>query len=265
MSKYGNTNPFEDEEDEVDDETFLKNSRRNQSNSQPSFDEQIQNFQERRKEIENRTVQSTERSINILRDSEQIGIATAEELMRQREQLERTDKRLDEINASLRFSQKHINGIKSVFSSLKNYMSGKSGDQSPSSVSSSNNSQVSRTNVSLCLLARNKFVSYLQQPTKPEPATNYNCYDNHPVTRMKTQDAYIPPSQSSGSKDISAKLDANLQEMCSNISRLKGLATDLSFEIDSQNDLIGTITDKTERADLSIAKQNKDMNRILKK
>lgn len=143
MSKYGNTNPFEDDEDDVDDETFLRNSRRNQGNSQPSFDEQIQNFQERRKEIENRTVQSTERSINILRDSEQIGIATAEELMRQREQLERTDKRLDEINASLRFSQKHINGIKSVFSSLKNYMSGKSGDQSPSSVSSSNNSQVS--------------------------------------------------------------------------------------------------------------------------
>lgn len=85
------------------------------------------------------------------------------------------------------------------------------------------------------------------------------------MTRMKTQDAYVPPSQSSGSRDISAKLDANLQEMCSNISRLKGLATDLSFEIDSQNDLIGNIVDKTEHADLSITKQNKDMNRILKK
>lgn len=136
------TNPF-DEDDDVDDETFLKNSRRNYSGGggSSSFDQQVQSFQEKRKEIEQRTIQSTERSINILRDSEQIGIATAEELARQREQLERTDKRLDEINASLRFSQRHINGIKSVFSSLKNYMSGKS-DQSPSSVSSSNNSQV---------------------------------------------------------------------------------------------------------------------------
>lgn len=135
------TNPF-DEDDEIDDETFLQNSKR-PSKSHSSFDEQIQSLQERRKEIEDRTLQSSERSINILRDSEQIGIATAEELLRQREQLERTDKRLDEINASLRFSQKHINGIKSVFSSLKNYMSGKN-DQSPSpsSVSSTNTSQV---------------------------------------------------------------------------------------------------------------------------
>lgn len=128
------TNPF-DEDDDIDDETFLQNSKR--TNSNKSFDEQVQSFQEMRKEIENRTLQSTERSINILRDSEQIGIATAEELLRQREQLERTDKRLDEINASLRFSQKHINGIKSVFSSLKNYMSGKS-DSSPSPSTISN-------------------------------------------------------------------------------------------------------------------------------
>lgn len=135
------TNPFDEDDDDIDDETFLKNSRRSYGSGNVSFDEQIQSFQQKRKEIEQRTIQSTERSINILRDSEQIGIATAEELSRQREQLERTDKRLDEINASLRFSQRHINGIKSVFSSLKNYMSGKS-DQSPSSVSSSNNSQV---------------------------------------------------------------------------------------------------------------------------
>ena len=35
-----------------------------------------------------------------------------QELLRQREQLERTEKRLDEINNTLRFSQKHIQGIK---------------------------------------------------------------------------------------------------------------------------------------------------------
>lgn len=111
------------EDDDVDDETFLKNSRRNFS--QPNFEEQRQTFLEKKKAIENRTIQSTERSISLLRDSEQVGIATAEELMRQREQLEKTDKRLDEINATLRFSQKHINGIKSVFGSLKNYLSGR--------------------------------------------------------------------------------------------------------------------------------------------
>lgn len=83
---------------------------------------------------------------------------------------------------------------------------------------------------------------------------------------MKNDDNYLPPSKSgSGSKDISAKLDANLQEMCSSISKLKGLATDLSFEIDTQNDLIQTITDKTETADVTIGRQNREMNKLLKK
>lgn len=73
------------------------------------------------------------------------------------------------------------------------------------------------------------------------------------------------PSQASGSKNISAMLDANLQEMATSISRLKGLATDLSQEIDTQNDLIDNISNKTEKADINIQRQNKDMQRILKK
>lgn len=125
-------NLFMDDED-VDDETFLKNSRRSYQ-EQPNLEAQRQSFLEKQKAIEDRTIQSSERSISILRDSEQIGIATAEELTRQREQLEKTDKRLDEINATLRFSQKHINGIKSVFGSLKNYLSGKNDPQLPKTV-----------------------------------------------------------------------------------------------------------------------------------
>lgn len=71
--------------------------------------------------------------------------------------------------------------------------------------------------------------------------------------------------QASGSKHFSARLDANLQEMHSSISKLKGLATDLSYEIDSQNDLIDNIQSKTEHADINVRKQNKEMQRLLKK
>lgn len=94
---------------------------------------------------------------------------------------------------------------------------------------------------------------------------NYDRYDNHPATRLRND--YNGPEQisSSGSKDFSARLDANLQEMCTNISRLKGLASELGNEIESQNDLIGSIIDKTDKADLTITKQNKDMSRLLKK
>ncbi|KAJ8956058.1 hypothetical protein NQ318_016508 [Aromia moschata] len=170
--------------------------------------------------------------------------------MRQREKLEKTDRQLDEINATLRFSQKHINGIKSVFSSLKNYMSGKT-DASPTTSSSTPSTVKSATNQNL----ENKL------PT-------YDRYENHPSTRLRDNDYSSPQKQlnsSSGSKDFSARLDANLQEMCSSISVLKGLATELGTEIDSQNDLITNITDKAENADMTITKQSKDMQRILKK
>ncbi|XP_022911527.1 synaptosomal-associated protein 29-like [Onthophagus taurus] len=239
MSRYNSksTNPFE-EDDEIDDETFLKNSR----HPQGSFDDELKKLQENRRDIENRTITSTERSIGILRDSEQIGIATAEELARQREQLERTDKRLDEINATLRFSQKHINGIKSVFSSLKNFMSGKS-ESSPN-------------------LQRGESKD-VDSPLK-ETLGNYDRYENHPSTRLHQTEGG-GQTQASGSKNISAKLDANLQEMSTSLSRLKGLATNLSFEIDNQNELIDTIATKTDKADVTIQMQNKDMNRILKK
>ncbi|KYB27129.1 synaptosomal-associated protein 29 [Tribolium castaneum] len=239
------TNPFENDDD-VDDELFLRNSRRSQGGPQASFDDQLQSFQERKRAIEDRTINSTEKSLSILRDSEQIGIATAEELMRQREKLEKTDKQLDEINATLRFSQKHINGIKSVFNSLKNYMAGKN-DASPSPPSKTTKSE-----------SEDLHKEFEQK------LSTYDRFENHPSTRLKNLD-YNNAGQTSGSKDFSAKLDANLQEMCSNISRLKNLATDLSFEIDSQNDLISTITDKAETADMTITKQNKDMMRILKK
>ncbi|KAG5878554.1 hypothetical protein JTB14_018876 [Gonioctena quinquepunctata] len=211
----------------------------------------LQSFAEKKRAIEERTINSTEKSLNVLRDSEQIGIATAEELMRQREKLEKTDKQLDEINATLRFSQKHINGIKSVFSSLKNYMAGKSDSPSPTT-SSSTPSTVKQSTSSQNL---------------EEKLSTYDRYDNHPSTRLRNND-YSSQDQlgsSSSSKDFSARLDANLQEMCTNISQLKGLASELGTEIVSQNDLICNIIDKTEIADLTINKQNKDMARILKK
>ncbi|KAL1502615.1 hypothetical protein ABEB36_007733 [Hypothenemus hampei] len=247
------TNPFDDDQDDdIDDETFLKNSRRPPPSTQRSFDAQVQSFQERKRQIEENTIRSTEQSLSILRDSEQIGIATAEELMRQREKLEKTDKQLDDINNTLRFSQKHINGIKSVFSSLKNYMSGRN-EKSPTP-SSSTPSTVRES---------------ISNPNLQENLQTYDRYSEHPSTRLRGNIYDAPPSQGyssgSSSRDFSAKLDANLQEMCSNISRLKGLASELGQEIDSQNDLIDNISNKADQADLMVQRQNKEMLKILKK
>lgn len=80
---------------------------------------QGQSFQEQMHQIEKRTLESSEQSLRLLKDTERIGTATGAELVKQREQLEKTEKHLDSINNSLDSSQKHINGIKSVFGSLK--------------------------------------------------------------------------------------------------------------------------------------------------
>lgn len=83
------------------------------------------------------------------------------------------------------------------------------------------------------------------------------------MTRLRDLDPDSRP-QTSASRNFSEVLDANLDEMYGQISKLKGLASDLSEEIDSQNDLIVNIHEKTEIADISVNKQNKDMKRILK-
>lgn len=76
-------NPFFSFEDDVDDETFLRNApaRTAPAGRYQNFDNDMlkrQQLLQRKKEIEERTVQSSERSVSLLRDSEQIGVATAE-------------------------------------------------------------------------------------------------------------------------------------------------------------------------------------------
>lgn len=177
-----------------------------------------------------------------------------QELIRQREQLERTEKRLDDINTTLRFSQKHIQGIKSVFGSLKNYLSGKSIDVPTSSVTckipESQSSQAISSSVNLT--------------NSLEQSRNHLSGGEHPVFRLRGLSSEELVNESS-TNNVSAALEKNLDEMSGSLARLKGLAIGLSEEIDSQNDLIDNIDDKTEKADIMLMKQNKDLKHLLKK
>ncbi|XP_051170438.1 synaptosomal-associated protein 29 [Leptopilina boulardi] len=261
-------NPFFSLENDVDDETFIKSAPRrpavspvynsynsnNHSNRNNEIEEKHQDLVSRRNEIEQRTVKSSERSISLLRDSEEIGAATAEELIRQREQLERTEKRLDDINTTLRFSQKHIQGIKSVFGSLKNYLSGKSIDVPASSVTST----IPESHSSQAISSSSNLTNSLEQ------TRNHLSEGEHPIFRLRglsDEESF----NKSATNNVSAALERNLDEMSGSLARLKGLAIGLSEEIDSQNDLIDNIDDKTEKADIMLNKQNKDMKHLLKK
>lgn len=185
-----------------------------------------------------------------------------QELIRQREQLERTDRRLDDINNTLRFSQKHIQGIKSVFGGLKNYFSGsKSMDLTSGASASGMKSPISP-----------------QSPTSPvsplaeklnNSAEQARRNSEHPSFRIRgypeEEEEFGDYQQKSSTKNIAAVLEQNLDEMSGSIARLKNLAIGLSEEIETQNDLIDNITDKAERADINLQRQNKDIKYLLKK
>lgn len=253
-----NSSFFAIEDDDVDDETFLRNSRVGRTNynqDHAALEDRRQQLLERKREIEERTLASSNRSITMLRDSEQIGVATAEELLRQREQLERTDKRLDDINATLRFSQKHIQGIKSVMGSLKNYFSGKANEQPPASKEKSNIEADKTKSPLVETIDRTRNAPGIVSPTDTHPGLR---------TRGLTTDTFASPD-ASHVNDMQLALDRNLEEMCGSLSRLKGLAAGLGEEIDSQNELLDKITDKTETADTNLQRQNKDMRRLLGK
>ncbi|KAF4523223.1 hypothetical protein B566_EDAN011761 [Ephemera danica] len=288
--RYDNSkNPFyTGDENDIDDDTFLRHSKSGSSGymfgandlsrEQSDLEEKRLQLLERKRQIEERTLESSNRSIGLLRDSEQIGVTTAEELLRQREQLERTEKRLDEINNTLRFSQKHIQSIKvllcpaclamvslelikdsclcpqSVFGSLKNYISGRGATGGePGTSSTDRPSEISRDN--------NPLAARLDdlEPTSPS---------EHPALRIRgvgEEQAYTNRQHSAAIADVNKVLDNNLEEMCSSLTRLRGLAEGLGSEINTQNEMVDRITDKTEKADFTIIRQNKDMSRLLKK
>lgn len=262
------SNLFED--DDVDDDTFVNSYRSRMPAPQPKpastsysggghiaeLERQRQAMLERQREIEQRTLDSSSRSIGLLRDSEQIGIATAEELARQREQLQTTNKRLDEINTNLTYSQKHLNGIKSVFYGLKNYISGKSEATPPRSQASPDIRGCDRGGPSNLEGTLNNLSSTI---------TSEDRFNSHPSARLRGLDESSASGQVTDSKRINDMLDANLDEMLHSISRLKGLGVALGDEIEQQNELLDTIQDKVEGADIKIGSQNKQMNKLLGK
>ncbi|XP_025203898.1 synaptosomal-associated protein 29 [Melanaphis sacchari] len=252
-----------DDDDDVDDNEFLSRVRpnvnyRNDLLGNHFGNQELENAHRQKqqviettRDVEQRTLQSTERTLRLLRESENIGTATAEELVRQREQLQNTDKRLDEINSNLRVSQKHIQGIKSIFGSFKNMLSGKSNLPSRS-VSTEVEPTAPLTNE----VRRSTLSETLMQAN-----SNISSMDQHPGLRIRG----LVDNESTTPTDVQSSLDNNLDEILGSVTRLKGLALGLGGEIDSQNDLVENIIGKADKADINMERQNKEINRILKK
>nr|CAG4638892.1 EOG090X0MTI [Cyclestheria hislopi] len=282
--KSKDLNPFFDDDDleDVDDETFLRkapakslsgfniggssgykysnlSSEKSQSFSPVEEPDTAGNaigsgkLEDRRQllliekqRIEQRTIESSNRAVGILYETEQVGVSTAEELIRQREQLERTNTRLDEMNNSLRSSEKHIQNIKSVFSSIKNYFS-KPTDAAKTNIITSPAQTSSRSSE----------LGKMLEDSSPSRQSSV-----HPGLRTRGLNDDFDHKPLS---DVDTQLDENLGIMSHSLSRLKGLAQGLSVELDDQNKLLDRLQNSADKADWRIQRQNKDMERLLKK
>ena len=228
-----------------------------QQQTNNSLEQQRQALAQRRREVEDRTLASSEVSLGLLYESEKVGAATAVEMSRQKEQLLNTETKLDEINSSLRQSEKHIQGIRSVFGSIRNYFSGQSASASAASGSSpAPLPPGGNRNLSASASAGSGLG---QQGRQAE----FNDFNNRVSQAGTARQQQVQAGQNYNAVD--EQLDRNLDDMASSLARLKGLAQGLNTELVDHNQIIERVHDKAEVVGFKVDKPNKEMGRILKK
>lgn len=246
---------------------YLAADRLPQSPAQRAAEEaetQRQQVLKQMRDVERRTTESSKRSIAALAESEQVGIDTATELVRQREALENTDRRLDDINSSLKDSQKNINGIKSVFSSLKTWWGapkqpakdkdGSTPTSPADEVKPPPNTQANKNLGS----AINKSQSAVE-----------SARGSHPALRLRglEEEEEEPPLDDwrANTQRVNKQLDNDLDDMSAGLARLKGLAMGLGDEVTDQNSMLDKIQVKADNADQKIEGQNLQIKKLLKR
>ncbi|OQR78809.1 synaptosomal-associated protein 29-like [Tropilaelaps mercedesae] len=224
-------------------------------------------------------LQSSKSAVRALFEVEQVGISTAEELNRQGEQLRKVDRNLDEIKGTMRTTQTQLTAMKSMFfSGIRSYF-GRSNTVDGSSSSG-------HTAVSPDEKQKSKLVGVVSQIRDEADKARVK---NHPGLRPHTlidtsgfgaafdddEEDTASSSSRNGSSNaapavtrsqmVEKQIDNDLSELSHGLTRLKTLANGLSTELDDQLGLLNDINTKADEAEGTIAFQNSQMNRLLKK
>lgn len=258
MAGYNSSNPFFTEEDEKGN----FGSRYDSGSSQNPFQSDAEN---RRNEVltqinasEDRQLESTRRMLQSIDESERIGVATGEELLRQGEQLDNIERKTTEMNQEMTTTQKHINNIKSVFGGVKNWWSGRKANQQQSSSSPEPRPSKLRDTVDN---SKNEYESKKRVDTSGFGSFEDDDLDKKFMSGSRKQ-MIQPVTNSHREKEV----DENLGLMSDGISKLKGLAMGLGDEIERQNRQIDDrINPQMDKLNLNLENQNKQMKNILRK
>ncbi|KAH8042770.1 hypothetical protein HPB51_025752 [Rhipicephalus microplus] len=280
-------NPFFDDEttEDVDDFTFLNSARKSSSpyslgNEQNLRNRQWEQQREQllleRQQLEDSILQSSNSAVRVLYDTEQVGIATAEELAHQGEQLKNVDRKLDTINTNLKVSQKHLNSMKSIFGSIKSYFRGGSSTDASRNVGATAGFGAEEEEEQPATDLQ-KAVKQSETGEQCVEAIHASCLSSSRPRHLWIWDRLRgragglslqrpqQPAYKNRSAEIEQKLDSNLAELDSGLGRLKFLAQGLGKELDDQNELLDNLTEKTDLAEGTVVHQNSQIRRILKK
>ncbi|XP_016059813.1 PREDICTED: synaptosomal-associated protein 29 [Miniopterus natalensis] len=258
MSAYPKSyNPFDDDpEDEGAPPTPWKDVRDLSDGPGAPADRQ----QYLRQEVLRRAdaaVASTSRSLSLMYESEKIGVASSEELVRQRGVLERTEKMVDKMDQDLKISQKHINSIKSVFGGFVNYFKSKPAETPPEQ----NDTLIPQPNSRL-----KEAIS-----TSKEQEAQYQA--SHPNLRKLNDSDSIPQGAVSAVnteaypknphlRAYHQKIDSNLDELSTGLGRLKDIALGMQTEIEEQDDIIDRLTNKVDKLDVNIKSTERKVRQL---
>lgn len=258
MAGYHKSNPFYTDED--DKGSFGSNPYHSgPSTSGNPFESEGDN---RRNQIlsqihesEDRQLESTRRMLMSIDESERIGVSTAEELLRQGEQLDNIERKTTEMNQEMTTTQKHLNNIKSVFGGVKNWWSGRK-PAKPTTPPEPKESKLRDTVQN----SKNNFQERQNLDTSGFGSLEDDDLDQQFMAGSRKQ-MIKPVTNSAREKEI----DANLGLMSDGISKLKNLAIGLGDEIERQNVQIDTrIAPEMDKLNLNLDNQNKQMKKIIR-
>ncbi|VDM58136.1 unnamed protein product [Angiostrongylus costaricensis] len=188
------------------------------------------------------SLDSTERSRRHLENSEKIGAQTAQDLLEQREKLEKTERNLDEIHKTTQITQRNLNSLKSVFGGFfKNKFSRKPED-TPEIPQSKSASRLGDT-VNEITKSGGSFSSLSGSVGAPSTLgeSSRNAIRG---TRWEAMDNQI---------------DENLDAMSNNLRNLQRLGLELGREVDEQNQMLDRIHSKAVRNEAVVRVQDKQV------
>ncbi|NXP67053.1 SNP29 protein, partial [Chloropsis cyanopogon] len=182
-----------------------------------------------------------------------------QELVRQGEALKRTEQMVDKMDQDLKTSQRHINSIKSVWGGLVNYFKAKPPESKPEQNGAPEYYANSR--LKEAMISSKEYESKYQEshPNLRRLDNSDDDFNKADLVSSVQRDAY-PKNQQL--RAYHQKIDTNLDEMSSGLSRLKSLALGLQTEIEEQDDMLDRLTKKVETLDVNIKNTDRKVRQL---